>query len=96
MHKQAEKYADEAVATIRECFPDTNIELTTQVTIGATDRVIIEKAKDWDADLIVVGSHGRGFWGRTLIGSVSDSVIHQAPCSVLVVRKKDDNNGADG
>lgn len=36
------------------------------------------------------------FLGRTLIGSVSDSVIHQAPCSVLVVRKKDDDNGVDG
>ena len=86
MHKQAEEYADEAVATIRECFPDTNIELTTQVTMGATNRIIIETAKEWNADLIVVGSHGRGFWGRTMIGSVSDSVIHHAPCSVLVVR----------
>ena len=37
-------------------------------------------------DLIVVGSHGRGFWGR-LLGSVSDGVVHHAPCSVLVVRK---------
>ena len=86
MHKQAEEYADEAVATIRECFPDTNIELTTQVTLGATNRVIVETAGDWNADLIVVGSHGRGFWGRTLIGSVSDSVVHHALCSVLVVR----------
>ena len=57
--------------------------------MGATNRVIIETAKDWNADLIVVGSHGRGFWGRTMIGSVSDSVIHHAPCSVLVVRKTD-------
>ena len=87
MHEQATNYADQAIAAIRKCLPDANVELTTQVTMGATDRVIIETAKDWNADLIIVGSHGRGFWGRNLIGSVSDSVIHHAPCSVLVVRK---------
>ena len=38
------------------------------------------------ADLIVVGSHGRGTVGRFLIGSVSDHVVRNAPCPVLVVR----------
>lgn len=54
---------------------------------GAADRAIIETAKEWEADLIVVGSHGRGFWGRLTAGSVSDSLVHHAPCSVLVARK---------
>ena len=49
---------------------------------------IIELAREWGADLIVVGSHGRGFWGR-LLGSVSTGVVHHAPCSVLVVRKRE-------
>ena len=87
MHEQAANYVDQAVAAIRKSLPDANVELSIQVTMGATDRVIIETAENWNADLIVVGSHGRGFWGRNLIGSVSDSLVHHAPCSVLVVRK---------
>jgi len=48
--------------------------------------MIVEAAEEWDADMIVVGSHGHGFWGRLALGSVSDAVIHQAPCSVLIAK----------
>jgi nucleotide-binding universal stress UspA family protein len=83
---QAEEYAEQAAAMIRERFPDSNIDLTTQVSMGTPEQILLETAKEWNADLIVVGSHGRGFWGRMLLGSVSDALIHHAPCSVLVVR----------
>lgn len=94
--EQAQKYADEAAHLIEKCLPQAKLNITTEVKMGATDRVIIETAESWNADLIVVGSHGRGFWGRTLIGSVSDAVVHHAPCSVLVARKEnaEKNNGA--
>jgi nucleotide-binding universal stress UspA family protein len=82
--KVAEVFANEAASAIQKCFPE--IEISTEVKMGASDRVIIETAAEWNADLIIVGSHGRGFWGRTMIGSVSDSVIHHASCSVMVVR----------
>lgn len=85
--KQAEDFAEQAAAQVRECFPAKTIDVSIQVERGAPDRVIIEAAKDWNADLIVVGSHGRGFWGRMMLGSISDSVLHHAPCSVMVVRK---------
>lgn len=85
--KQAEEFVAGAAAVVRECFPGASIDVTTQVSVGAIDQVLIETAKEWDADLVVVGSHGRGFWGRLMIGSVSDSLVHHAPCSVLVVRK---------
>ncbi len=90
--RQAEEFVAEAAAAIRECFPNSNIDITTQVLVGASDQVIIETAKEWNADLIVVGSHGRGFWGRVMVGSVSDSLVHHAPCSVLVVRKGEREN----
>ena len=47
---------------------------------------IIDYAAGWHADLIVVGSGGHRGVGRLLFGSVADSVVRQAPCSVLVVR----------
>jgi nucleotide-binding universal stress UspA family protein len=47
---------------------------------------IIDAAESEGADVIVVGSHGRGALGRALIGSVSDQIVRRAPCPVLVVR----------
>lgn len=76
-----------SAARVREYFADTDLKIETEVRAGAPDQVILEIAKEWKPDLIVVGSHGRGFWGRLTLGSVSDSIIHHAPCSVLVVRK---------
>ena len=87
LKKQAENVAAEAKMQIREHFPDNEINLTTEIANGSPDRAIIETAKEWKPDLIVVGSHGRGFWGRVMLGSVSDAVLHHAPCSVMVVRR---------
>jgi nucleotide-binding universal stress UspA family protein len=53
---------------------------------GEPGESIIEAAEAESADLIVVGSHGRGAVGRFLIGSVSDHVVRHATCPVLVVR----------
>ena len=53
---------------------------------GDPGESIVEAAAAEAADLIVVGSHGRGTMGRVLIGSVSDHVVRNAPCPVLVVR----------
>lgn len=85
LHGLAEKNVKEAVAEVRKCFQGKELDLTAQVIRGFPDKVIVEEAKHWAADLIVVGSHGRGFWGR-MLGSVSSGVVHHAPCSVLVVR----------
>lgn len=53
---------------------------------GDPGESIVEAAQAESADMIVVGSHGRGTVGRFLIGSVSDHVVRNAPCPVLVVR----------
>jgi len=89
--EQAESFAEEAAEIIRRHFANADLNLTTQVSIGAPEQVVVETAKDWNADLIVVGSHGRGFWERMLLGSTTDALVHHAPCSVLVVRKTREN-----
>lgn len=53
---------------------------------GEPAEAIVEAARAEHADVLVVGSHGRGTLGRALIGSVSDQVVRHAPCPVLVVR----------
>jgi nucleotide-binding universal stress UspA family protein len=52
---------------------------------GDPAEVILEAAKDFDAELIVVGSKGLAGAARFILGSVASSVSHHAPCDVLVV-----------
>ena len=84
--KVADDAIEQASATVRRRFPNVNIGVSTSVEPGRPARIIVETANEWEADLIVVGSHGHGFWARNLLGSVSDAVLHHAPCSVLIVR----------
>lgn len=84
--QQAGLFAEDGAKRFRAKFAaHTEMPVTTEVMRGDPAQQIVALAKEWKADLIVVGSHGRGFWGR-LIGSVSDAVVHHAPCSVIVVR----------
>ena len=64
-------------------------KVETKVLRGSPKVEIIEEAKNWEADLIVVGSHGYGFFERMMIGSVSNAILHHAPCSVLIVKTKE-------
>ena len=48
--------------------------------------VVADAAKRWNADLIVVGTHGRRGVGRVLMGSGAEQIIRLAPVPVLVIR----------
>jgi nucleotide-binding universal stress UspA family protein len=54
--------------------------------IGDAGSRIRDLANAWDADLVVVGRRGRRGLAEIVLGSVSSYVVHQAPCSVLVVQ----------
>lgn len=83
--RQAEHACASAADLIRDNYPNGAPNITLDVVKGNPEQEIVEIARSWGADLIVMGSHGRGFWGR-LLGSVSDGVLHHSPCSVLIVR----------
>lgn len=53
---------------------------------GSPGERICATAADHAIELIILGSHERGAFGRFVHGSVSDYVVHHAPCPVLVVR----------
>ncbi len=82
----SEKAINDAKKIIQEKFGG-DVEFQTEILTGRVKEVIIEEAKKIGADLIVLGSHGYGFLDRVLLGSISDFVVHHAPCSVLVVRE---------
>ena len=55
---------------------------------GTPYREIVEAADEHNADLLVLGTHGRTGLSRLLIGSTAERVMRQAPCPVLVVRER--------
>ena len=52
---------------------------------GTAVEAVLQEAADWDADLVVVGSHGKGWVDRLLVGSVTERLLNRLPTSLLVV-----------
>ncbi|MCW5960398.1 MAG: universal stress protein [Pyrinomonadaceae bacterium] len=86
VRENAERVLSETSDKLRQMHGNERLNISTEVLVGSPDSRIVETAEEINADLIVVGSHGYNRWERLLLGSVSDSVVHHAPCSVLVVR----------
>lgn len=74
---------DRDVAPIREQFPDVTIN--TAVVRGNPAAQLIEASVG--AEMVVVGSRGRGGFKGLVLGSVSEQVVRYAQCPVLVVRR---------
>jgi nucleotide-binding universal stress UspA family protein len=83
--EHAEKVANEAVAAAAAA----GVEATLEIRNGVPAVEICEAAAERGARLIVLGAHGWGAFKRVLFGSVSNHVLHDAPCPVLVVRMTD-------
>jgi nucleotide-binding universal stress UspA family protein len=84
--QNAEFAADRAVEQLRAACGGADMEIEREVALGNPAEMILQAADEFGADLLIVGSHGRGFWGRLTLGSVSDAVVHHAKCPVLVAR----------
>jgi nucleotide-binding universal stress UspA family protein len=82
LREQAKALVAKAIEALRK--PGMNI--TPALEEGDPKSRILDLAKEWNADLIVVGSHGRKGLSRFLLGSVSDAVARHAHCSVHIVR----------
>ena len=82
VQERARVALDTAAATARAAGLEPDVRLVE----GLPAHDICEIARERDASLIVIGSHGWGTVQRLLFGSVSGAVLHHAPCPVLVVR----------
>ncbi|WP_267257222.1 universal stress protein [Coxiella endosymbiont of Ornithodoros maritimus] len=79
---------EEAKKRMNEIASQLNISSDCQVVkVGPAKFLILEQAKNWGIDLILVGSHGRNGI-QLLLGSTSNAVLHGAQCDVLAVRIK--------
>lgn len=86
MYSLLEHEGTGALDHVREIASKKNIVLTTHFEQGHAGDTIIKKAEAVNADLVVVGSHGKSNVDRLLLGSVSSFVVEHSPVSVLVVR----------
>src|SRR5262245_55650409 len=63
-----------------------DLETSFELKEGSPKSMLLEAVREWKADLVVVGSHGRSRLERLFLGSVSHALVSHAPCSVEVVR----------
>lgn len=77
----AQDLLDEKLAPYRSRWPD--VEIRTRVERSRPAHLLVESSRD--AELVVVGTHGRTGLRRLMLGSVSGEVLHTAECPVVVV-----------
>src|ERR1035437_4855926 len=86
LRKEQKKRASKLVEARAEELKDAGFDAVIAIGEGDPRVEIIDMAREWSADLIVMGSHGRKGLDRFLLGSVSEYVARHAPCSVEIVR----------
>jgi len=90
--EQLRRYADQKLQDYKARFGSSHKKLferaVSHLRLDAPAHEIAQLAADLEADLIVVGTHGRRGASRLLVGSVAEGVVRLAPCAVLVVRPK--------
>jgi nucleotide-binding universal stress UspA family protein len=75
-----------ALAEARRYLEGRSLEGVFVEGTGHPADVLVQEAEESGADLIVVGTRGQNAAKRLVLGSVSTTVVHHAPCDVLVVR----------
>jgi len=86
LEMHAVEEAQDRMKTVTDRLTRMNYSCEAKVGMGDPAFAILEQAQASQADIILMGTHGRGGLARFLIGSVSHSVLHQAQCPVLIVR----------
>jgi nucleotide-binding universal stress UspA family protein len=83
----AKKYHEEhrQLQAIGETLRDSGLNCVALLVQGATVETILAEASEVEADMIVIGSHGRGALKRLLIGSTSEGVLHRSEIPVHIV-----------
>jgi len=85
---EAMKRAQDAIRSAEEILTAAGLQTSESISvlIESPKQSILNEAKEWGADLVVLGSHGHRGLDRFLLGSVSEAVALHAPCSVEVIR----------
>jgi len=85
--QEMEKNANVRLAGIIDAPTRDELRVITVVKVGSPFIEIVRYAADQKADLIVMGTHGRGAVAQMFLGSVAEKVVRKAGCPVLTVRQ---------
>ena len=88
----ARDYASKVLQDALEVAKSAGVPAETKLVEGVGARlgeVVADEARAWEADLVVVGTHGRRGVGRVLLGSGAEQVLRLAPVPVLAVRSSE-------
>ena len=83
----ARKWAEATLAEWVAAARAEGLKVRSALRTGVPYQEIVALARAERADLIVIGTHGRGGMNRVLLGSIADRVVRLAPCPVLTVRE---------
>ena len=85
-----EEQIEEAQALLehyRQEALNQGVPLEAVAQVGEAGHLVCEAAKEWEADLVVIGRRGRSGLAEAFLGSVSNYVVNHAPCAVLVIQE---------
>ncbi|MBU4261091.1 MAG: universal stress protein [Proteobacteria bacterium] len=83
------KNAESYIAGVKGKLEQQNIQVTTRIMQGPPVEAIIAMAKQENADLIAMASHGRSGIGRVFYGSVAAGILHRVDRPLLIIRSSD-------
>ncbi|MFC7227055.1 universal stress protein [Salinirubellus salinus] len=89
-----EDRAQDAVDAARETAEALGVDVVTHVEYGGVHAKLLRVAEDTEADIVVLGTHGRTGFDRYLLGSVAEKTVRTSPAPVLTVRE--DEGEAEG
>lgn len=94
MHDAQQKELEGKLRAAADGVPD-DLSVTTRLVDGDPSRAILHAARDGGHDVIVMGSRGRGRMTASLLGSVSNRVMHDADVPVIVIHAPRGGDGPD-
>ena len=81
------KKANDAIAhLIASARQEVERSISSEVTTGRAYVEIVDRAREWKADLVLLGARGVTSLEEVIVGGTAESVVREAPCSVLVTR----------
>ena len=89
LEEDLEKAAKEDLQLVLLEFQQAGLKVDSSIEIGNPSDVILDKSRELDVNLVIMGSHGKKGLSRLIMGSVAETVVRKANCPVLIVKAEE-------
>lgn len=89
LEEDLEKAAKEDLQLVLQEFQQAGLKVESSIEIGNPSDVILDKSRELDVNLVIMGSHGKKGLSRLIMGSVAETVVRKANCPVLIVKAEE-------